>query len=70
MMKSRTLGIAVILAATFAWVAVRSQTTGGTSFRIERLDPALDEIVSPDVALDTLVDRFADICSSATTRAT
>jgi gluconolactonase len=54
-----TFWIAVVVAATVSSVAVRAQMTGGTSFTIERLDPALDEIVSPDAALETLGDRFA-----------
>lgn len=35
------------------------QAPGGTPFRVERLDPALDAIVAPDVRLETLGDRFA-----------
>jgi len=58
-MMRKTFGIAVVVAATLSWPVARAQTTGGTSFRIERLDPALDEIVSPDAALETLGDRFA-----------
>jgi len=32
---------------------------GGTPFRIERLDPALDDIIAPDAKLEILGDRFA-----------
>src|SRR5712691_1860411 len=32
---------------------------GGTPFSIERLDPALDEIIAPDTQIETLGDRFA-----------
>jgi gluconolactonase len=38
---------------------VYGQSTGGTPFRIERLDPALDAIVAPDATLEMLGDRFA-----------
>jgi len=36
-----------------------AQSPGGTPFRIERLDPALDEVFTPDTPLETLGDRFA-----------
>ena len=36
-----------------------AQTPGGTAFRIERLDPALDDILAPETTLETLGDRFA-----------
>ena len=35
--------VGLLLAVMAASVALHAQTTGGTSFRIERLDPALDE---------------------------
>lgn len=38
---------------------VHGQAPGGTPFRIERLDPALDGIVAADAALEMLGDRFA-----------
>jgi gluconolactonase len=40
-------------------VVLRAQTQNGTPFRIEKLDPALDEIIAPDATLETLGDRFA-----------
>ena len=38
---------------------LRAQVPGGTPFRIERLDPALDDIIAPDAKLEILGDRFA-----------
>jgi gluconolactonase len=52
MPTARALGLAVLLAA-----AVSAQTPG-REFRIIRLDPALDAIVSPDAKLETLADNF------------
>src|ERR1043165_215890 len=43
--------------ASFSLLA--AQTSGGTPFRIEKLDPSLDEILAPDAQLETLGDRFA-----------
>jgi gluconolactonase len=41
-------------------VAILSaQAPGGTPFRIEKLDPALDDIIAPDTKLEILGDRFA-----------
>jgi len=49
-----------VLLLTVLWIGVlAAQTQAGTPFRIERLDPALDEILSPDATLETLGDRFA-----------
>jgi gluconolactonase len=39
--------------------AVQGQPQGGTPFRIERLNPALDALVDASAQLDTLGDRFA-----------
>jgi gluconolactonase len=36
-----------------------AQTPAETTFRIEKLDPSLDEIIAPDAQLETLGDRFA-----------
>jgi gluconolactonase len=36
-----------------------AQTPSPTPFRIERLDPALDEVIAPDAQLEMLGDRFA-----------
>jgi gluconolactonase len=35
------------------------QTPAGAPFRIEKLDPSLDEIIEPGAVLETLGDRFA-----------
>jgi hypothetical protein len=35
-----------------------SQTAGGKPFRVVRLDPALDEIISPSAKLETLGEHF------------
>jgi gluconolactonase len=51
-----------IIVATIAagwWSSGSGQTTEGTPFRIERLNPALDEIVAADAQLELLGDRFA-----------
>jgi gluconolactonase len=39
--------------------AVHGQSPAGVPFSIERLDPALDEIITADAAIETLGDRFA-----------
>jgi gluconolactonase len=41
------------------WVTLAGQAPSGTPFRIEKLDPALDDIVAPDATIETLGDRFA-----------
>lgn len=51
--------LTIILAVALASVSSTAQTPGGTPFRIERLDPALDEIVSPDANIELLADGFA-----------
>jgi gluconolactonase len=51
------LGCAV--AAALAVPVLNGQTPGGTPFRIEALDPALNDIIAADAALETLGDRFA-----------
>jgi gluconolactonase len=51
--------LTIILAVAVASVSSTAQTPGGTPFRIERLDPALDEIVSPDANIELLADGFA-----------
>ena len=47
------------LAAVFAGASLVAQSPGGTPFRIERLDPALDAIVAPDATLEELASGFA-----------
>ena len=49
----------VSVAGVIAMTTVSGQAPGGAPFRIERLDPALDAIVSPGASLETLGDRFA-----------
>jgi len=51
------LAAVVLIAATVA--GVRGQSPAGVPFSIERLDPALDEIITAGAAIETLGDRFA-----------
>ena len=51
--------ITAILLLTVTIGIVRAQTPAGTPFRIEKLDPLLDEIVAADATLELLGDRFA-----------
>jgi gluconolactonase len=44
--------------AAAAIIVLSAQTPAGVPFRIERLTPALDEIVSVDAQIETLGDRF------------
>lgn len=53
----KTFGITVMLLTGIVAGVIRAQT--GTAFRIEKLDPALEEVVAPDARLETLGDRFA-----------
>ena len=43
----------------FIFALLNAQAPDGTPFRIEKLDPALDEIIAPDAKLEILGDRFA-----------
>ena len=54
-MRMMTAPAAVFLALGAATTVgvLRGQTPAGTSFRIERLNPALDDIVSPDAKIET-----------------
>src|SRR5262245_19868382 len=52
-------GLTLALLLIAIAMAVAAQTPGGTPFRIEQLDPALNEIIAPDAQLQTLGDRFA-----------
>jgi len=47
-----------ILTSILAAQSAQPATTG-TPFRVERLDPALDELIAPDAQIETLGDRFA-----------
>jgi gluconolactonase len=51
--------ISALFLAAAVFGELGAQTPGGTPFRIEKLDPALDEIIAPDAVLETLGDRFA-----------
>jgi gluconolactonase len=55
-MRQHTLASLIVAAAC---VSIAAQTPGGAPFRIERLDPALDAIVSPDARLEELATGFA-----------
>jgi gluconolactonase len=57
-MTRRILFVGILIVAATAAV-IRAQTNGGTPFRIEKLDPALDEVIAADAKLETLGDRFA-----------
>jgi gluconolactonase len=57
-MNRSILLVGILIASVTAGV-IRAQTSAGTPFRIEKLDPALDEIIAPDAKLETLGDRFA-----------
>src|SRR3954470_6182071 len=50
-------------AVAFSAGAIRGQApqapNGGTVFRVERLQPALDAVIATDATLETLGDRFA-----------
>ena len=55
----KTLLLTFSFAVTAALAIPSGQAPTGTPFRIEKLDPALDDIVSPDATLETLADGFA-----------
>lgn len=57
-MRERLLP-ACVVAATLLLPSAAAQAPAAAEFRIERLDPSLDEIVPPDAVLETLGDRFA-----------
>src|SRR5258705_10640895 len=40
-------------------LAAQVAATGGAPFTIERLDPAVDELIAPGTQIETLGDRFA-----------
>jgi gluconolactonase len=48
-----------VTAALLAAIAASAQSPAGTPFRIERLQPALDEVIDADARLELLGDRFA-----------
>ena len=47
------------LASLVTLVTLDAQAPANSAFRIEKLDPALDELIAPDAQLETLGDRFA-----------
>jgi len=49
----------LLLLSGLACISLAAQRPGGTPFRIERLDPALDAIVSPGAKLEELASGFA-----------
>ncbi len=54
------LAVLLVLVAGLALVSGQAPAPAGTDvpFRIEKLDPSLDEIIDPNAALETLGDRF------------
>ena len=58
-MRQRAGVLQPLLILMAACVPIAAQAPGGTPFRIERLDPALDAIVSPDARLEELASGFA-----------
>ena len=52
---SVTAGIGILASL----VVLSAQAPSGTPFRIEKLDPALDEVIAPDAQLETLGEHFA-----------
>lgn len=57
-MSTRPFGAAAVTVAVVLYAGLHAQPVAAP-FRIERLDPALDELVAPDATLETLGDRFA-----------
>jgi gluconolactonase len=57
MEMKRWLSLAIALG--LAAVCVTQAQTAGSPFRIERLDPALDDVIASNAQLETLGDRFA-----------
>jgi gluconolactonase len=50
---------AAVICILLPAVMVAAQAPGGTPFRIEKLDPAMDALIDPDAQLEWLGDRFA-----------
>lgn len=55
--RERTIRVCALI--LLVMTALPSGQSTQTLFRIERLDPALDELIAPDAELQTLGDRFA-----------
>ena len=49
----------ILIATLLSWVPLGAQAPGPQPFRIEKLDPALDQVISPDATLETLGEHFA-----------
>lgn len=58
MKRGGVIGV-LILAVGLAVVSGQGQPPADVPFRIEKLDPSLDDIVAPGARLETLGDRFA-----------
>jgi gluconolactonase len=58
-MERRGAWVVTVAVALLVHPAVGGQTSPGTPFRIESLDPSFGAIVPPDARLETLGDRFA-----------
>jgi gluconolactonase len=58
-LTTRGMLVALVTASLIGLAAARGQTPDGTPFRIERLHPALDDVVAADARLELLGDRFA-----------
>jgi len=56
---SMTRWIVIVMLIVLTVAFLQAQAPGGTPFRIEKLDPALDEIIAADAKLEILGDRFA-----------
>ena len=59
MKVSMTRWIVIVMLIVLTVAFLQAQAPGGTPFRIEKLDPALDEIIAADAKLEILGDRFA-----------
>jgi sugar lactone lactonase YvrE len=59
----KTVSFVVVLFASVATAVItafaQGQPSSGAPFRIEKLDPALDAVISPSATLELLGDRFA-----------
>src|SRR5687768_17151647 len=51
--------ILILLGTLACLTALNAQAPAGTPSRIERLDPALDDLIAPDAQPELLGDRFA-----------
>src|SRR5687768_17911494 len=56
---TRGMLVALVTAWLIGLAAAGGQTPDGAPFRIERLHPALDDVVAADARLELLGDRFA-----------